>query len=163
METITVDRVSAPTAELRDLIAELDQTLALEYLPDQQHGLTFDALFESHVRVFIARLNGCAMGCGGVALFAGFAEVKRMYVREAARGRGLARAVLARIEAETRTSGRDLLRLETGERQLAALRLYERAGFRRCEAFGVYAALRPQAIATSIFLEKRLAIIGDGR
>jgi putative acetyltransferase len=48
------------------------------------------------------------------------------------------------------------LRLETGERQVAALRFYARAGFRPCAAFGDYAAMRPEAVATSVFMEKRL-------
>ena len=97
------------------------------------------------------------MGCAGVALFADFAEVKRMYVREAARGRGVAHALLARIEREARDAGLVLLRLETGERQAAALRFYHRTGFERCAAFGAYTAMAPHAIATSLFLEKRLA------
>jgi putative acetyltransferase len=128
----------------------------MAYSAEQRHGLALDAIFQPHVRFFIARQGGVAMGCGGVALFAAFGEVKRMYVREVGRGRGIAQALLARIEAETIASGCDLLRLETGDRQLAALRLYERAGFVPCEVFGDYADLPPQAIATSVFLEKRL-------
>jgi putative acetyltransferase len=89
-------------------------------------------------------------------LFESFGEVKRMFVRGDARGRGVARALLSRIESEARNNGLELLRLETGDRQFDAIRLYERAGFQRCEVFGDYAALAPQAIATSIFLEKRL-------
>jgi putative acetyltransferase len=98
-----------------------------------------------------------AAGCGGVALFADFAEVKRMYVRNTARGRGVAQALLARIETAAREAGLTLLQLETGERQIAALRLYARAGFRPCAAFGAYAAMAPNSVAASVFLEKRLA------
>jgi putative acetyltransferase len=79
-----------------------------------------------------------------------------MYVREAARGRGVAQALLARIESEALKAGLVLLRLETGDRQAAALRFYHRAGFERCAPFGIYAAMAPHAIATSLFLEKRL-------
>ena len=79
-----------------------------------------------------------------------------MYVRESARGQGVADAILARIEAEIRNAGLSVLRLETGVRQLAAMRLYARAGFRECPAFGAYASMAPQAIATSVFLEKRI-------
>jgi len=157
MSLIEIALVPAPSDDVRTLIGELDRTLAAEYTPDQQHGLEFADLFAPHVRFFIARLDGSPAGCGGVAFFAGFAEVKRMYVREAARGRGIAQALLARIEAETLASGRDVLRLETGSRQFAALRVYERAGFTPCATFGDYAAMTPAAIATSIFLEKRLA------
>jgi len=83
-----------------------------------------------------------------------FAEVKRMYVRPHARGRGVAQAVLARIEAEARGAGLSVLRLETGVRQADSIRLYERWGFRKCTAFGAYAQMPAQAIVTSVFYEK---------
>ncbi len=105
----------------------------------------------------MARVDGVAVGCGGVALFAEFAELKRMYVRAGARGRGAAQALLARLEAETRAAGLDVVRLETGDRQLAAMRFYQRCGFRRCDAFGDYASMPATSIATSVFFEKRIA------
>jgi len=146
---------------VRALIGELDATLAADYSPEQRHGIAFDALFATHMRFFVAHLDGAPAGCGGVALFADFAEVKRMYVRPALRGQGVAQALLARIEAETRAAGLTLLRLETGIRQPAAIALYERAGFRRCEAFGDYLALPGASIATSLFYEKRLTAGAD--
>jgi putative acetyltransferase len=91
---------------------------------------------------------------GGV--FADFAEEKRMYVRDVARGRGVAQALLARIENEALDAGFGMLRLETGARQLAALRFYQRVGFQICAAFGAYATMTPQAVATSVFMEKQL-------
>jgi putative acetyltransferase len=155
-EEVVVDRVFVVSDEVRTLIGELDATLAAAYAPEQQHGLDLGALFQPNVRLFIARVGGVALGCGGVAFSATFAEVKRMYVRPAARGRGIAQALLARIEAETAANGHTVLRLETGDRQCAAMRMYEHAGFRRCDVFGDYAALSPHAIATSVFMEKRL-------
>ncbi|MCA1647473.1 MAG: GNAT family N-acetyltransferase [Chloroflexi bacterium] len=112
------------------------------------------AIFQPHVRFCVATLDGAAVGCGGVALCHGFAEVKRMYVRPAARGQGVARAILARIEVETRAANPPVLRLETGDKQTDALRLYRGYGFTDCAAFGDYASLPPDSIATSIFLEK---------
>jgi putative acetyltransferase len=156
---IDIERVATATLDVRELIGELDQVLAAEYLPEQRHGLALEALFQPHIRFFVARLNGAAIGCGGIALFGDFAEVKRMYVRETGRGRGVAQALLTRIETEARIAGCVLLRLETGERQAAALRFYARAGFTPCAAFGDYAAMRPEAITTSIFMEKRLSPI----
>jgi len=158
MDGITVEPVVTATDEVRELIQELDQTLGQEYPPEQRHGLSLEAIFQQSVRFFLARLDGVAMGCGGVALFPTFAEVKRMYVRDTVRGRGLAQALLSRIEQETKRGGLDVLRLETGDRQFAAMRFYERSGFRRCDAFGQYASMAPQAIATSIFFEKRLTL-----
>jgi putative acetyltransferase len=152
----SVETVSAPTAEVRALIDELEQSLASEYSAEQRHGLSVDAIFQPHIEFFIARLDGEAVGCGGVAFFETFGEVKRMYVREDARGRGVARALLARIEAAMCRRKLDVLRLETGVRQAAAIRLYENAGFRECGAFGEYATMAPEAIETSRFYEKRV-------
>ena len=156
MQTITVERVASATDEVRALVGELEAELAADYPPEQRHGLALDAIFQPHVRFFVARLDGAPVGCGGVALCDGFAEVKRMYVRPTVRGRGVAEALLARIEAETRDADLGLLRLETGDRQRAAMRLYERAGFRRCAAFGAYATMDASRVATSVFFEKRL-------
>jgi putative acetyltransferase len=154
---VGIELVTTAIDDVRELIGELDQVLAAEYLPEQRHGLALEALFQPHIRFFVARLNGAAIGCGGVALFDDFAEVKRMYVRERVRGCGVAQALLTRIETEARVAGLVVLRLETGERQAAALRFYARAGFRPCVAFGDYTPMRPEAIATSIFMEKRLS------
>jgi putative acetyltransferase len=154
---ISVELTPVATDEARALVGELEAVLAAEYPPEQRHGLALDAIFQPHIRFFVARLDGVAMGCGGVALFDDFAEVKRMYAREAARGRGVAQAVLRRIEAAASDAGLTVLRLETGISQRAALRFYEREGFRRCAAFGDYRAMTPQATATSIFMEKPLS------
>jgi putative acetyltransferase len=154
-DNITVELVAGATADVRTLIGELDRTLSAEYPPVQRHGLALDAIFKPNIRFFLAQLNGVAVGCGGVALFADFAEVKRMYVRDIARGRGVAQALLARIEREARNAGVVLLRLETGVRQIPALRFDQRAGFQTCAAFGAYATMAAQAVASAL-LQKQL-------
>ena len=113
-------------------------------------------LFEPDVRFFLARLDGLAVSCGGVALFDDYAEVKRMYTRLEARGRGLAKALLRKIEGETLGSGKSLLRLETGPHQQQAIGLYQSMGFRPCSAFGPYAAMPARNIEMSLFFEKQL-------
>jgi putative acetyltransferase len=153
---LTIDRVHEPGPEVRDLIGELNDTLAAVYEPHQRHGLALEQLFAPHLRFFIARSGGRAVGCGGVALLAGYAEVKRMYTRPAARGQGVAKAVLARLEDEARGSGFPLLRLETGIHQPEAVGLYQRMGFRPCLPFGAYLLLPARDIETSLFFEKPL-------
>jgi putative acetyltransferase len=155
-DKIVVELVPIATGDVRALIGELDRPHSAEYLREQRHGLALHAIFKPNIRFFSARLNDVAVGCGGMAFFAGFAEVKRMYVRDGARGRGVAQALLTRIEDEARDAGFGLLRLETGERQIAALRFYERAGFLPCAAFGAYATMAPHTVATSVFLQKQL-------
>lgn len=99
--------------------------------------------------------DGTALGCGALRpLGDGVAEVKRMYVVPEARGRGVARAVLAGLEEAARERGWTTLRLETGPRQPEAVALYGSAGYRPIEAFGVYVG-DPDAL-NSLFFERTL-------
>jgi putative acetyltransferase len=85
------------------------------------------------------RPDGTAVGCGGLRPLAdGGLEVKRMYVVPELRGRGIATAVLRRIEQEARALGRAELLLETGTEQPDAMRFYEREGYERIPNFGLY-------------------------
>jgi putative acetyltransferase len=79
-----------------------------------------------------------------------------MYVRPQARGRGVAQAILSRLEEEAGRRGEKRVVLETGDAQLAAIRFYERAGFARCGAFGAYMTMPPIAVERSLFFEKVL-------
>jgi len=154
--SIELQHVESPTDDVGALIGELDAELAGPYAPEQRHGLSLARLFQPGVMFFIARTGGAAVGCGGVAFDDGFAEVKRMYVRPAARGRGVAWALLARLEQEARARGVSRLTLETGDAQHAAMRLYEASGFTRCAAFGAYAAMPQASVEHSVFFEKAI-------
>src|SRR5437763_11017961 len=125
---IAIEPLSRPTPDAAALVAELDGVLGAVYEPEQRHGLSIEQVFGPRVRFFVARLDGEAVGCGAVALFEDYAEVKRMYTRESVRGRGVGKALLARIEQEARAANRPILRLETGTLQAAAIGLYEQAG-----------------------------------
>ena len=153
---ITVEHTTHATDDARSLIEELEAELSEGYEAHQRHGLNIEQVFQPGIAFFIARADRQAVGCGGVAFDDGFAEVKRMFVRRSARGSGVAQAVLARLEQEARSKGYKHLMLETGDTLFAAHRLYERAGFRRCQVFGQYRTMRPQQIERSYFFEKVL-------
>ncbi|MEU6139294.1 GNAT family N-acetyltransferase [Streptomyces sp. NPDC047081] len=68
----------------------------------------------------------------------GDAELKRMYVVEGMRGRGLARRILAALEEDARSAGRARMVLETGTKQPEAIALYTSSGYEPCEKFGYY-------------------------
>ena len=72
-----------------------------------------------------------------------------MFVDPSARGRGVAAGILERLEAEARSLGMDMLKLETGEVLEAVVRLYEHSGYVRCGAFGGYL---PNT--TSVYMKK---------
>ncbi|MFE6690258.1 GNAT family N-acetyltransferase [Streptomyces sp. NPDC057743] len=68
----------------------------------------------------------------------GDAEIKRMFVVPGARGRGLARHILAALEDDARAAGRLRMVLETGTKQPEALALYASSGYTLVEKFGYY-------------------------
>ena len=83
--------------------------------------------------------DGTAVGCGALRqLDETSAEVKRMFVPREFRGRGVARAVLAALEAHALDRGWPSVRLETGTLQHEAIGLYESAGYVRIPNFGPY-------------------------
>ncbi|CAN5438998.1 GNAT family N-acetyltransferase [soil metagenome] len=157
MQVPVIERAVAPTDEVRTLVEALEGELAANYPPEQRHGLSLDAIFQPSIRFFVARVDGAAVGCGGIALYHDFAEVKRMYVRPDSRGKGVADAIIGRLESEACGTGLSLLKLETGIHQPAALRFYERCGFRRCPIFEPYASKPPETIVASVFLEKPIS------
>jgi GNAT superfamily N-acetyltransferase len=65
-------------------------------------------------------------------------EIKRMYVAPRARGKGLARLVLAHLETTAREAGADVMVLETGIEQPEAISLYLSSGYTPVEGFGHY-------------------------
>ncbi len=87
----------------------------------------------------IAHVDAVAVGMGALRpLEEHSAEVRRLYVLPSHRRLGVARLILAELERQALHFGYHVLRLETGDRQQAALRLYEACGFRRIEAFAPY-------------------------
>lgn len=149
--TLTISPCPVTHPDALRLIAESDETLAALYAPEERFGLSPEQLEATGVHFLLARLDGEAVGCGGLAVHKGYGELKRIFTVPAARGRGVAAAVVGALEATAREHGLALLRLETGEPSAAAIRLYVRLGYRRCGVFGDY----PED-GVSVFMEKRL-------
>lgn len=97
-------------------------------------------------RFFVGYLDGVPVATGawrrssvralGVEVTA---EIKRMYVVPAAQRRGLARQMLAHLEATAAEAGIEALVLETGIAQPEAIALYESSGYVPVPGFGHYA------------------------
>jgi putative acetyltransferase len=121
------------TDEVRELIAELNETLLALAPREACHHLTVEQMAQPDTTVFVARENGVAIACGALKRHAdGIGEVKRMYTRPAFQGRGLGGRILGEIERLARAEGLRKLVLETGNRHPAAWHVYERDGFARC-------------------------------
>jgi GNAT superfamily N-acetyltransferase len=122
------------TAALRDL--------ATRYGGDGDSTPVEPREFEPPNGAFLVALRGGEpVGCAGWRSHGddgGTAELKRMYTVPAARGKGVARRLLAAVEQSARDLGRKRLILECGDRQPEAIGLYHSAGYDRIENFGFY-------------------------
>jgi len=142
----------ADQPEVTALLAQSDAYSAARYPPRTCHLVGMETLTAAGARLFVARDDGRAVGCAAlIPATDGTAELKRMVVDEAARGRGIGRALLLAIEAAARDGGVLALRLEAGIRSPAALALYRGAGFRERGPYGGYGT-----DPLSIFMEKPL-------
>jgi GNAT superfamily N-acetyltransferase len=84
----------------------------------------------------VAYDGGVAVGGGGLKrLDANTAEIKRMYVMPAARGRGVARRILEALERLAEQLGYSRVRLDTGPQQPHALSLYRSVGYREIDDY----------------------------
>jgi putative acetyltransferase len=103
---------------------------------------------------FVARADGEALGCAALREDAeGYCEIKRMFVLPEARGRGVARALLAAVEREAAKRGYAAIRLHTAKAMTEAIALYRRAGgYRDREPFWIYSDSE-----MNLFMEKELA------
>ena len=100
----------------------------------------------------VAFLDGAPVACGALRpIDADAAEVRRMFVAADSRRRGFARAILDALTAHAEGFGYSVLRLETGQRQHAAIALYESCGFQRIAPFGDHVN-----DPTSVCFEKRI-------
>jgi GNAT superfamily N-acetyltransferase len=116
------DLVEAMVVEVSEMYGRIDVPGAPSATPADfaPPGGAFVVLFE----------DGVPVAGGGVKrLDERACEIKRMYVVPEARGRGVARVLLAALEDEARRLGYAIARLDTGRHQPRAQRMYERAGY----------------------------------
>lgn len=130
---------SPRSAASAKLIAELSAELSARY-GDDGSGRFDPADVEVERAAFVvARLDGEPVGCGALRpMDEQAAEVKRMYVRSSARGQGISKKILQKLEDLARDFGYQIVRLETGYKQPEAIHLYEKSGYRRIDNYGPY-------------------------
>ncbi|WP_307719226.1 GNAT family N-acetyltransferase [Pseudoduganella armeniaca] len=155
-KTVATMQISFETADqpdVRALIAELDAYLYSLFPAENVYALDVSSLTQPNVLFAVARANdGAALGCAAIVVTPAYGEVKRMYVRPAARGQGAARRLLETLELRARAEGCTALMLETGPTMPEALALYERLGYKYRGPFGDY----PDD-PLSVFMAKALA------
>ncbi len=140
------------------LIASLDELHVELYPAESNHLDSIETLRQPNVLFLGAFVEDAMVACGAVKRVADdgdYGEIKRVYVHGAYRGLGIAKRLMAELEAHLLKVGVPLARLETGIRQLEAIGMYRRLGYRERGPFGGY---RPDPL--SVFMEKNLRTPG---
>lgn len=151
MYSITAESAHHP--DILALITALDRYQSVLYPAESNHLLDLTELPDDSLILMIIRdtqLN--AVGCGAVVLNGdGTGEMKRVYIDPTHRGQRLGDKLLAALEDEALSRCCHTVRLETGIKQHAAIRLYQQCGYERRPAFAPY-----NEDPLSLFMEKTL-------
>ncbi len=126
MYSITSESSHHP--DIINLIAALDRYQSELYPAESNHLLDLSELTEENLILMVIRDQQLtAVGCGAVVLNGdGTGEMKRVYIDPTHRGQHLGETLLAALEDEALSRHCHTVRLETGIKQHAAVRLYER-------------------------------------
>jgi len=145
---------SPTTADVRLLLDEHLADMFATSPADSVHALDHSALSAPGISFWTARENGALLGCGALKRLNGTqAEIKSMRTTTAARGRGVATLLLARVLTDAREHNLERLYLETGTEEFfaPARRLYARHGFTICPPFADY-VLDPHSVFMTLAL-----------
>jgi len=155
----TTSRMRVAAVPVRDpSVVALLEALTAElagsgYTPDQTFGYSVEQLERADVHLVGACVSGRLVGLGGVELQGGgVAELKRFYVEPEHRGTGVADALIAALVDHAGAHDVTVVRLETGDKQQAAMSFYRRHGFVEVPRFAPYLSSE-----TSVCMQRELA------
>ncbi|MFD1911502.1 GNAT family N-acetyltransferase [Halodurantibacterium flavum] len=148
---ITIAVASPLSPEGRALAGESQRFLETVFPPEEIFSFSAEELAAKGTTFLVASDAGGALGCVALVEMGDYGEIKRLFVRDRARGLGVARALMQALEERARAVGLPVLRLETGPALSAACALYRSVGYRECGPFGGY-----PDIPSNLFMEKRL-------
>lgn len=138
MSIPTLKRTHSGDADFRMLIKELDNDLR-ELNGDIMDVYDGHNVIDQIDTVVIAYQGDLPAGCGCFKKYGdNTVEIKRMYVRPNARGKGISKMILNELEAWAKSLGFAYVVLETGSKQQQALGLYNRAGYVNIPAYPPY-------------------------
>lgn len=143
---LSIRRCAITDPDAARLVEEVQQEYVVRYGSRDETPLQPGYFDEPSGAFYVGYLDGAAVATGAwrrrtdvEALGStATAEIKRMYVAATARGRGLARAMLAHLEQTAGAAGAEVMILETGLAQPEAIALYESSGYLPIAGFGFY-------------------------
>ncbi|MCR8560979.1 GNAT family N-acetyltransferase [Mucilaginibacter sp. BJC16-A38] len=138
MSSITLKRTDSDDPHFLNLVIALDKDLDARYGEQQAFFNQFNKL--THIKnVVVAYAGGVPVGCAGFKEYeAGTVEIKRMFVDDNLRGKGIAGKILTELETWATELGYQTSILETANKQHEAIRLYQKCGYEITENYGDY-------------------------
>lgn len=147
----TLRRTTSENPDFERLVALLDADLAKRDGEEHAFYDQFNAI-QTLDHVVVLTVDEKAVACGAFKAFdAASFEVKRMYTREEARGKGYAAAVLVELEAWASELRATRMVLETGKRQPEAVAFYKAKGYALTPNYGPYVGME-----NSLCFQKKL-------
>lgn len=148
---ISLKRTDANNADFQQLVVELDRYLAIT--DGDEHAFYAQYNKSDNLKyVIVAYDDNTAVGCGAIKNYTDdVMEVKRMYVAPSARGKGVASTILKELENWAAQLSYKKCLLETGVKQLEAIRLYQKSAYKITPNYGQY-----QGVSNSVCFEKTL-------
>lgn len=148
---LTLVRTNSQNADFMGLVKLLDAGLAVTDGEDHAFYNQFNKT-DNIKYVTVAYENELAVGCGAIKEFSeGTMEVKRMFVSESYRGKGIAGKIIVELETWAAELGYSKCVLETGKRQVEAVALYTKSGYTIIPNYGQYIG-----VENSLCFEKEL-------
>lgn len=148
---IKIRSTTSDDQDFIDLVKELDTYLKITDGDEHDFYNQFNGI-ESLQSVLVAYYNNKPVGCGAFKPYDHESvEVKRMYLKPENRGSGIAADILKTLEISAKERGYKRTVLETGKRQLEAVKFYHKSGYRRIPNYGQYVQMD-----NSYCFEKRL-------
>lgn len=133
-----IKRTNSDNRDFIELVKELDAYLKVTDGDEHEFYNQFNGI-ESLNHVVVAYQNQEPIGCGAFKPYDNESvEVKRMYVRPSNRGTGIAAEILTSLENWAQEIGNKRAVLETGKRQVEAVRFYHKSGYHRIPNYGQY-------------------------
>ena len=154
MPEIEIEQLDPDDPEVRQIIDTADDFYRELYPEESNHLEPADALHQPDMLFVGCRVEGRLAASGAARVMTDddtYAEIKRLFVLDGYRGKGLSQRIMNYLESRMRAQGISLFRLETGIYQPEALALYGKLGYRRREPFGAY-----RVDPLSVFMEKRI-------
>jgi len=150
-KSITIKRTEASDPDFPQLITQLNLELRETYGDIQAVYERYNQV-QNLDTVVIAYVNDIPAGCGCFKKFdADTVEIKRLFVKQSERGQGIAFNILGELEIWAKEDGYSAAILETGNKQLEAIALYEKAGYTITPNYGQYLGM-----PTSVCMKKKL-------